>query len=251
MNRTLTHAGLRVLFPLLLCVAGQPVFLKGQDIITTVAGRGRVVPANSGLAVDLPFSALSGLAVDRGGNVYISDESYHVVFKVTPDGIYTRYAGNGIAGFSGDGGPAVVASLNMPGTLAIDSGGNLYIGDYNNARIRMVNPSGVITTVAGGAPLLYPNSLTDGAPAASSAFNAVEGLAVGAGGDLYVNSMTYIYKATLGGKTRLFAGNGNFQSFSGDGLPPWKPPFAIPRGSPSVRAGTFSSPTAGTAGSAK
>ena len=92
----------------------------------------------------------SGLAVNPKGELYISDNSHGVVWKLAA-GVLTRVAGNGREGVSGDNGPATSASLNGPLGIAFDAQGNLYIADSANNRIRRVTPSGAITTVPGGA----------------------------------------------------------------------------------------------------
>jgi hypothetical protein len=78
------------------------------------------------------------LTVDADGNVYVSDSNNHVVRRITSGGLITGFAGTGVAGFSGDGGPAIAASLNFPYGLALDGFSNLYIADSGNHRIRLV-----------------------------------------------------------------------------------------------------------------
>src|SRR6201999_672465 len=103
-----------------------------------------------------------GVAVDTAGNLYIAEFLNHRVRKVSPNGTITTVAGTGIAGFSGDGGPATDASLNEPFRVALDKAGNLYISDYGNFRVRKVTVDGIIATVAGNGT---PNSNGDGGPA--------------------------------------------------------------------------------------
>jgi len=89
------------------------------------------------------------IGFDRFGNAYIADTLNHRIRRIDPAGTITTVAGNGIEGFGGDGGPAVQAALNQPHGVAVDSGGNLYIADSGNDRIRRVDRQGVIVTVAG------------------------------------------------------------------------------------------------------
>ena len=129
-------------------------------IISTVAGNGSLgFTGNGVVAASAPINAPVGLALDAKGNIYFSEVGNALinngprVRKVDPSGILSTVAGNGTAGFSGDGGPATNAQLasGMEG-LAVDNAGNLYIADYGNSRIRKVDPSGIITTVAGTGP---------------------------------------------------------------------------------------------------
>ena len=83
----------------------------------------------------------------RGGNVYFS--SLHSVFKVDANGTMTRFAGNGRAGNSGDGGPATAAQLSFPMGIAIDAAGNVFVADRDASVVRRIAANGIITTVAG------------------------------------------------------------------------------------------------------
>ena len=117
----------------------------GQNYtISTVAGTGWDMP---GLSANL--SNLEGLAVDGAGNVFMTLTNYSVVVRLDTSGQLSLVAGNGISGFSGDGGPATLAQISSPTAVAMDAAGNLYIEDAGNGRIRMVS-NGVITTIAGG-----------------------------------------------------------------------------------------------------
>src|SRR5262249_3762617 len=121
-----------------------------QGIITTIAGNGTIgYTGDGGPAINASFSDLYGLAVDRNGNIYICDEGNSVIRKVDAAGIITTVAGNGTAGFSGDGGPATSASLNFPYAVLPDTNGNFYIGDFSNNRVRKVSANQIIRTFAG------------------------------------------------------------------------------------------------------
>ena len=133
--------------------------MNPAGIITTVAGTGTngfsgdngpATSANLGLtlSVVLPIN----IAVDLAGNIFIPDAANHRVRKVAAGtGVITTVAGTGVAGATGDGGPAVSASLNQPLGVAVDAAGNLYIADQQNSRIRRVGTNGIISTVAGRA----------------------------------------------------------------------------------------------------
>lgn len=138
----------------------------GSDgIITTAAGTGieGTLPEDGSRATDVDLCGLPyGPAFDPEGNVHISCEFEHVVFKIDSDCIISRVAGTGEPGFSGDGGPAIEAQLFSPLHMAFDSEGNLYIADGLNARIRKVDTDGIVTTVAGTGTCGYSG---DGGPA--------------------------------------------------------------------------------------
>jgi hypothetical protein len=91
----------------------------------------------------------TAVVVDASGNVYFADTLNHRIRKIDTGGFISTIAGTGTAGFSGDGGPATLANLFVPQGVAVDSGGNVYISDFNNARIRKVDSSGIITSFAG------------------------------------------------------------------------------------------------------
>ena len=194
-------------------------------ILTTYAGNrnpgfsGDDGPATNASLFPLA-SNLSGIAFDSAGNLYIADGNNHRVRRVSPDGVITTYAGNGAAGFAGDNGQARAAQLNFPAGLAVDSGGNLYIADSSNNRIRKVTPGGIITTFAGNGNVSVP--LGDGGPAIAAAVNRPIGLAFDAQGNLYVSetSSSRVRKITPEGTITLFAGQAvENNGFSGDGGP--------------------------------
>ena len=100
------------------------------------------------LATEADLVTPVSIVVDREGALYIAETDAFRVRKVTPDGRITRIAGNGLEAFSGEGGPALSAGLR-PWGLALDGGGNLYVADNTNARVRRIRPDGLIETVAG------------------------------------------------------------------------------------------------------
>src|SRR5262249_1015295 len=119
------------------------------------------------------------VTVDSAGNVYIADTNNFRVRKVS-SGIITTVAGNGVKGYSGDGGQATNAQLGSPTALKIDSGGNLYIADGH--AVRIVSQAGIITTIAGNGT---PGYSGDGGPATSAQLSTW-GLALDRGGKVYV-----------------------------------------------------------------
>jgi RHS repeat-associated protein len=188
-------------------------------IITTVAGNGDVASnGDGGLATNAALGP-EDVVLDSAGNLYISDGTSSTIRKVyASTGIITTIAGNGTAGYSGDGGPATSAELNQPWGLAFDSAGNLYIADSYNNRVREVIAStGMITTVAGTGAVGSP--LGDGGPATAANLNHPLAVAF-ANGNLYiadsyddrvreVNASTGIISTVVGG--------GGTYGFVGDG----------------------------------
>jgi uncharacterized protein (TIGR03437 family) len=132
----------------------------GADgMIATVAGSGSAgFSGDGGPAGSAQLSSPSGVAVDNVGNLYIADTANHRIRKVTAGGTITTLAGNGTAGYTGDGGQAAAAELASPMGLAVDSAGNVYLADTPNYAVRKISASGVIATVVGIAPvaLVYP-----------------------------------------------------------------------------------------------
>jgi sugar lactone lactonase YvrE len=185
-------------------------------IITTVAGNGIAgYSGDGGAATSAQLYHPYGVAVDAAGNLYIADTSNHRIRRVTPGGIITTVAGNGIAGYSGDGGAATSAQLSYPDGMAVDAAGNLYIADNGNRRIRRVTPGGIISTVAGNGTRGYSG---DGGAAASAQLYAPSGVAVDAVGNLYIADAgnNRIRRVTPGGIITTVAGNG-IAGYSGDG----------------------------------
>ncbi len=158
-----------------------------NNTINTVAGG---EPTNS-TATLAAISNPTGAAEDASGNIYIASQANYAVYQVTPKGVLTTFAGNGIGGFSGDGGPATQANLAGPVAVGVDKNtGNVYIIDGN--RIRVVS-GGIINTYAGNGQLCTPNiaACGDGGPANGSNGNAVEfyeplGIYVDGNGNLFI-----------------------------------------------------------------
>ncbi|HEV7224755.1 MAG TPA: DUF4214 domain-containing protein [Pirellulales bacterium] len=188
-------------------------------VVTTVAGNGtRAFSGDGGLATAAEVDSPQNIAVDSSGDLFIADSTNNRVREVNrATGIITTVAGNGTAGFSGDGGPATAAELQTPEAIAVDSSGDLFIADNGNSRIREINlTTGVITTVAGHGAYGFSG---DGGPATAAEFSYVKGIAVDSSGDLFFadgfnDRIREINHAT--GIITTVAGNGTMGS-SGDG----------------------------------
>jgi len=149
----------------------------GTKVISTVAGNGLAgYGGDGGAATAAGLNGPQGLAVDASGNLYIADGGNNRVREVGGSGTIVTVAGNGLAGYGGDGGRAVAATLNGPSGLALDAAGNLFIGESGNNRVReLAAISGTIGTVAGDGVAGYGG---DGGPAANAALNGPAGVAV-------------------------------------------------------------------------
>ncbi len=189
----------------------------GQRVITTIAGGPRIFRGENGPATEASLGPVARLTIDKSGNVYAADRETNLVVKVSADGVLTVIAGNGIRGFSGDGGPATNAALDQPTGVDIDSSGNLYIADTGNHRIRKVDSSGAITTVAGSGESGFAG---DGGLAVEAQMTFPTDVAVDLSGNLYIadSNNQRIRRVTTDGVIRTVAGNGEI-GFSGDGGP--------------------------------
>jgi sugar lactone lactonase YvrE len=197
-------------------------------ILSTVAGTGdQGYSGDNGSAKSAVLDSPAGVAVDAAGNIYIADTHNNRIRKVT-SGTITTIAGTGAAGFSGDGGAAASAVLNLPTAVAVDGAGNLYIADTNNHRIRKISGT-TINTVAGDGEQLY---LNDGVAATQTGLDSPSGIAVDKAGNLYIGDThnQRIRKVTLSsGLISTVAGNG-IKSFASDGGVATSAGLATPRG---------------------
>jgi RHS repeat-associated protein len=187
-------------------------------VITTVAGTG--VPGYSGdggpaTQAQLQFPHMAAVGPD--GSLYIPDSFNHRLRRMTPDGIITTIAGTGLAGSSGDGGPATAAQLNFPITVVVAPDGALYFTEFFGHRLRRIGPDGIITTVAGTGVAGFSG---DGGPATAAQLKEPYGVALAADGSLYVTDQENFRMRRIGtdGIITTVAGTG-VQGFSGDGGP--------------------------------
>ena len=179
-----------------------------NGIITTVAGNGNQgFSGDGGPATSASLNRPDEVSVDAFGNLYIIDLNNARIRKVDTNGIITTVAGNGIIGFGGDGGPATSASLNYPYGLVVDTAGNLYLAEVAGSRLRKVNKSGIITTIAG----LGNNGFSgNGVAADSSYLDQPCALTFDAFGNLYISNggEGRILKLDTNGKLYSVVGNG-------------------------------------------
>lgn len=208
------------------------------NLINTLAGSGEAFEPGSfsgdgGPATNAKFNFLTAIAVDRTGNIYIADTSNHRIRRVDNSGIVNTIAGDGFVGefgsgrFRGDGGSALDASFNFPIGLALDSDGNLYVGDSQNYRIRRIDLAGTINTIAGSGSFGFSG---DGGSALAADMIIPNFVQIDGSGSIYIvdSGNLRVRKVDSDGTITTYAGRGNFR-FGGDGEPAISASFNTPR----------------------
>jgi hypothetical protein len=213
--------------------------------IYVVAGGGALNPGDGGPATSAFFQNPTAVAVDSSGNIFVACDVDDRIREIDPaTGIITTFAGNGIGGYAGDGGPATGAEIVGPHDLAFDAAGNLYIADSFNACVRMVaKGTNIITTVAGNGSMGFSG---DGGLATSAQLRLAWAIAFDAAGNLYIADGDYGFShsgascvrkvtgnvAAGTGIISTIAGSGTYTpwGFSGDGGPATSAVFANLRG---------------------
>ncbi|WP_406700163.1 Ig-like domain repeat protein [Singulisphaera sp. Ch08] len=206
--------------------------VKATGQIITVAGNGTAgFGGDGGPATAAMLNGPIGIALDAAGNLFIVDQGNHRIREVVKaTGQIVTVAGNGTAGFGGDGGPATAAMLNGPVGIALDAAGNLFIVDQGNHRVReVVKATGQIVTVAGNGTVGYSG---DDGQAVAAQLNLPTFIALDADGNLFFsdsgnNRIRQVVKAT--GQIITVAGNGT-AGFGGDGGPATAAMLRNPRG---------------------
>jgi RHS repeat-associated protein len=202
--------------------------VASDGIITTVAGNQHGFSGDGGPATQASLSFPRRITMGADGSLYIADTGNNRIRRVSPDGIITTVAGNGLKGYSGDGGPASQARLFEPFDMASSPDGNLYIADTQNNRIRRVSPDGIITTVAGNGLRGYSG---DGGPASQARLARPWGVSFGPDGSLYIADTENhrIRRVLHNGAITTVAGNG-VAGFNGDGGSATQTRLSIPYG---------------------
>lgn len=223
------HQRLKLLL-LIALISGQ---LFAQGIITTYAGTTWVYPGLKTAipAVNAPLGYITAVAVARNGDLIVSDPDNAVVLRMASSGLLRVIAGNGLRGYSGDGGPAVRASLLRQTAIAIDASDNLYIagrgpiaaGSRETCAVRRVTPDGTISTFAGG-------GLCGSSP---GALDGVEALAVDPFGNLVVTSGPLVVRINPDKSTTTIAG---YAVPPPSGPPSFGSPAPSPDGGPATAA---------------
>lgn len=201
--------------------------VDAQGKISTVAG-GHLDPSDGIPAIQAGLLPIA-VAVDAVGNLYIVDLFRMGIRKVDTNGIITTVAGgSGVSGFGGDGGPALKALFAFQAypSIAVDSGGNIYVDDEANERVRKITRDGIVRTIAGNG--LYRFS-GNGGPAASATLDYPVGMTGDTSGNLYVSEQlqSRIRRIAKDGTISTYVGNGH-QGFSGDGGPASSASIAFP-----------------------
>jgi sugar lactone lactonase YvrE len=184
--------------------------------ISTFAGTGIAgYSGDGGLARNAMLYQPTGLLWDASGNMLVADSANDRIRKIDTSGIISTIAGIGTPGYSGDGGPAILAQLNYPWGLALDSAGNLFFAETSNNTVRKIDTSGNISTVAGNGTAGYSG---DGGQATSAQLNNPRGFTLDSAGDMYIaDTLNHrVRKVDTSGIINTFAGNGT-QGFTGDG----------------------------------
>lgn len=173
-------------------LGGDP---NARPTVTTVAGNGTSgFSGDGGPATQAALNNPRGIAYDQQGNLYIADTGNNRIRMVNPQGVITTVAGTGVAGYAGDGQPAVDAELNGPSCVATDAAGNVYIADTENNRVRVLDDYRTIQTVigSGGSGILRP-----GATAPAANLHLPQWVGIAGNGAIAFDSATAQYSQKL------------------------------------------------------
>jgi sugar lactone lactonase YvrE len=191
--------------------------ISTTGIITTIAGTGTAgFSGDGGPATAAELEHPYGMDIDSAGNLFFADGAKRIR-KIDISGNISTVAGTATMGYSGDGGPATAAQLNVPEDVAVDNEGGFYICEYGNGRIRKVNSTGIISTVAGNGSMGYSG---DGGPATAAGLNQPNFIALDRNCNLIIGDINNnrIRKVSSGGVISTIVGTG-IMGHSGDGGP--------------------------------
>ena len=150
---------------------------------------------DGGAALSAELDTPMGLAAGGDGRIFIADSHNQRVRVIATDGVITTFAGNGAAGYAGDGGPAILAKLAMPRGMVFTASGAVIFADSNNQRLRMVDSTGTITTIAGSG---VQGAASDGVAAGTVAMNSPRGVAASSfGAPVYADSLSQMVRESL------------------------------------------------------
>lgn len=203
----------------------------GSGLLTTVAGNGvEAYQGDGGPALEASFSAPHEIRFDAAGHLFVVERDAHVVRRVDArTRRVSTFAGTGVSGFAGDGGPAALAQLRQPHSIAFDDRGNLLVCDIGNGRVRVIDPRGTISTLSGtGERLPTP----DEGPLAGTPLRGPRSLDTDDRGNAYLvlREGNAVFQLDLrAGRLRRIAGTGE-TGYSGDGGPALAATFNGPKG---------------------
>jgi len=184
--------------------------ISPAGFVTTLAGSGAAGSAN-GTGAAASFNHPVGIATDIAGNVYVADQANNLIRKISPLGVVTTLAGNGLAGSAN--GTGVAASFSAPFGLALDASGNVFVSDHDNNLIREITPAGIVTTVAGSGTYGAVNGAS-----LTSTFNGPTGIAVDGSNNVYVaDQNNNLIRKISGGSVSTLAGSGAYGNADGTG----------------------------------
>jgi len=182
---------------LLVCDSGnERVRRISAGGIQTVAGNGmQGFTGDGGAATSAELDTPTGLAVGADGRIFVADSHNQRIRAIATNGVISTFAGNGVAGYAGDGGAATAAQLALPHGLMVTSSGAVIFADSNNQRLRMINPSGVITTIAGSG---VQGAASDGLATGAVAMNSPRGIALSSfGAPVYADALNQMVRESV------------------------------------------------------